>query len=151
MAKDLMKKLPENWLMWAIGILFVMSIMPGQGIKAADQQAIIETDYLCSVSTDCPVCVGGFADATGILESNLTFFEELAYAKCDNNGKCRISEYCLVWGCPTGSYRTNESGGANIPCKSVKTTVLDNTLMKVNENPKLFLGIVVLFIVWLML
>ena len=146
-------ELPKNWLIWAIGILFVMSIMPGEGTKAANQEAVTESEYICNLDTECPTCVGGYSSIpAGTLESNLTFFEELAYAKCDTTiNRCRLSEYCLVWGCPEGSYRVNETGGANIPCVSVKQTLLDNTINKMSANPKLFLGAVVLIAIWLML
>jgi hypothetical protein len=143
-------KLPKNWLIWVIGILFVMSVYPGEGTKAADQQAIIESEYGCSVDTDCPSCVGGFADIpVGALETNLTFYEELAYADCVNS-RCRLSEYCLIWNCPSGSVKINATLGES-PCISVKQTLLDNTIRKASDNPKLFLGVIILVVVYLLL
>jgi len=144
------KKIPKNWLIFLVGILFVMSLIPGEGKKALSQEAIIATDWECNTALDCPICVGGFGNVTGIPESDLSFFEELAYAKCDNNGKCRLSEYCLIWDCPENTFRVNETGG-RVECSSVQRTLLDNTLVKFNENPKLIFGVILLIIVYFML
>lgn len=130
------KKLPKNWLMWAIGILFVMSVMPGEGSKAANQQAIVATQYSCTVDTDCPKCVGG-----GLIDYNASssnFLGELSYADC-LEGVCQMSDACLIWDCPTG---------ADPSCQSIKQTLLDNTFVKFNDNPMLLiltLGLVVAY------
>lgn len=134
------KKLPKNILIWAVGILFIMSIYPGQGEKAASQQAIISTDYTCTEDTDCPTCVGGFTEINeSILVEDFSFFEEIAYAKCET-GTCQLSEFCIVWDC-----------GTDLSCESVKQTLLDNTIAKLRDRPIVFLGIVGLIIAMLML
>lgn len=144
------KKLPKNWLIWLVGLLFVMSVMPGEGEKAANQQAIIATDYTCTEDTDCPTCVGGFTEINGsIAEEDFTFFEEIAYAKCEA-GTCRLSEFCIVWDCPAGSTTLNATGGI-VPCESVKQTLLDNTIAKLRDNPALFLGLIALIAALFML
>lgn len=121
-----MKKLPKNWLLWIIGALFVMSMMPGEGTKASDQQTIVASKYTCTTKDDCPSCVlGGIVEYQ---EINTTFFGELSYAECVG-GVCELSDACIIWDCPPT---------ADPECKSVKQTILDNTIGKVNENPKLF-------------
>jgi len=140
MANFNIKNIKKEHIIWIVGILFFMSIYPGQGTKAVDQQAIVVTDNMCAVDTDCPVCVGGFAKLNDtVKEDELTFFQELSYAKCVS-GKCRLSEYCLVWDC-----------GKSAGCDSVKQTLLDNTLSRLNENPALTLGIVALVVALLLL
>jgi hypothetical protein len=163
-----MKQLPKNWLIWLVGILFVMSVMPSNGTKANDQQAIITSEYICSSDDDCPRCIGGYADITGILEENLTFYEELAFGVCDTSkNRCRLSEYCLVWDCPKSAAletdkecvtaadckegETCPSGKCVAQCQSVRRTLLDNTIGKVRQNPKIFLFIGLGLIAYFML
>ena len=138
MAKFTMKK--EYWL-WIIGILFVMSIMPGEGTKASSQQALVESNYICTSDSQCPKCVGG--GIISINESNTDpgFLEELSYGKCIE-GKCQLSDACLIWDCPVGSDAT---------CKSVKQTLLDNTIGRMNDNPISLFGLIGLAVALLLL
>lgn len=140
------KKLPKNLWLWVVGILFVMSVMPGEGTKAASQQAIVATEYICNEDADCPVCVGG-----GFIEYNESddnFLGELSYAKCVDS-KCELSDACVIWECPSGS--TRDVDGEIIPCKSVKQTILDNTIGKFNDSPAILLLIVGLVLAYIML
>lgn len=142
-------KLPKNAMLWVIGILFAMSVIPGNGEKAADQQAIVVSDYICTTSADCPVCVGaGLFEVNETLGTDLPFGQELSYAECVA-GKCEMSEYCLVWDCPADSMLETEDG--NVACSSIKQTVLDNTIGRLSGNPLLIIGIVGGIIVFLML
>lgn len=129
----------KNIIIWVIIVLFALSILPGEGQKAADQQAIVATEYSCIDDTDCPTCVGGFVTINSTVEEDFTFLEELAYAQCDN-GYCRLSEYCLIWDC-----------GNVEECISVKQTILDNTVVKFQENPIWLLAIIGLIVAYLML
>lgn len=107
-------------------ILFAMSIMPGEGSKAASQQAIKATEFTCQTNDDCPVCVG----------SGLVNDSELN-AQCISN-ECFLSDACLIWDCGTAE-----------DCRSVKSTLLDNTVGRFNENPVLFIvaiGFILAFI-----
>lgn len=132
-------KLKREHIVWLIGALFVMSIWPGTGTKALDQQAIVQTDYACSVPSDCPVCAGGlFGINESKTEAELSFTEELSYASCVG-GTCRLTDLCIVWECPPGSTHLDVEGNV-IPCTSIKQTLLDNTISKMNENPMLFIG-----------
>ena len=138
-----MKK--KNLLLWAIGILFVMSFLPGTGTKAANQQAIVATEYTCSANTDCPVCTG--AGIEKFNETDPTFLGELSYANCvkpsgSSTGVCHLSDACLVWDCPNG---------ASSNCKSIKKTILENTFGLVNKNPLLLIGIIALVVVYFIL
>ena len=124
-------------LMWVIAILFVMSMMPGEGTKAADQQAIVDSTYTCSVDEDCPVCVGA-----GLVDYNETdpgFLGELSYSEC-SGGTCQLSDACLVWDC-------GEAGD----CDSIKQTLLDNTIGRFNDNPTGLIILIGLIIAFLML
>ncbi len=146
MAKKL--KLPKNWIIWLVGIFFIMSVMPGEGTKAEDNQAIVATEYLCSTVDDCPKCTGG-----GLIEFNETaeehgFFEELSFSDCVN-GKCELSDACIVWDCPEGAELETDDGP--VPCESVKQTLLDNTIGRFNENPVMFLLIIGLIVAYFML
>lgn len=127
-------KLNRNMLLWIVGILFIMSVMPGEGTKAASQEAIVSTDYTCNIDSDCPKCVG-----KGLADANATAFPgELSYAACVNH-RCDLSEYCLVWDC--GNSQLANGTSSPIACKSVKRTLLDNTLVKLNQHPMwLFIG-----------
>lgn len=131
------KKFKREWLIWGVLILFAMSVMPGEGTKATDQQAIVETKYICETDEDCPTCIGG-----GLIKYNETepsFFGELSYADC-LNGKCWLSDTCLIWDC-----------GEVEDCKSVKQTILDNTLAKINQRPGLLFAGILLAIAYFML
>lgn len=138
-----MKKLPKNLMLWIIGILFIMSVFPGQGTKAANQQALVMQDYSCETDTDCPKCVGGGIIAYN--ESDSNFFGDLSYAKCDaEKKKCILSDACLVWDC--GDKQTQDG-----TCNSIKKTLLDNTIVKFNENPWIILFIIGLIVAFFML
>ena len=120
--------------MWIVGILFVMSVMPGDGTKAADQQAIVMSEYTCTADKDCPVCVGGGIEKFN--ESDQTFLGELSASQCVNNA-CVLSDACLIWDC-----------GNAADCNSIKKTLLDNTIERANDNPSLLLlggGIIAAF------
>ena len=135
-------KFDKNILLWIVGALFIMSVMPGEGTKAASQQAIVSTNYICNVKEYCPKCVGA-----GLAKANATAFPgELSYADCIDS-RCELSEYCLVWDCGNSQLF---NGTGNAPCKSVKRTLLDNTLVKVNQHPALlFFGLI--FIAYLVI
>lgn len=122
------KKFNKNILLWVIGILFVMSVMPGQGEKiAGDTQAITQSDIACTQDTDCPTCLGkGLSDFN---ESDPTFLGELSFSECNNEGFCDLSEFCITWSC----------GDTQENCESVKQTILDNTILKLRDNPMLTL------------
>jgi Na+-transporting methylmalonyl-CoA/oxaloacetate decarboxylase beta subunit len=118
-------------LLVIVSLLFVLSIIPGQGTKAANQQAIVGTEYTCTSSKDCPVCVG-----SGIEKKDTeSFLYELNSRTCVN-GKCQQSDACLVWDCG------NVAG-----CNSIKQTILDNTIVKINKYPIIiFLAIFLILI-----
>lgn len=137
-------KFDTNKIIVLIALLFIASMIPcdylgsciGNGTKAADQQAIVSTEYTCATDKDCPSCAGG-----GIVKYNETatgasgFFGELSYAKCVS-GVCQLSDSCLVWQCGNSNTTT---------CHSLKQTLLDNTLTKVNQHPgMLILGIILI-------
>lgn len=119
-----------------------MSIMPGEGNKASDQQAIVTTEFSCSKDTDCPTCVGGLdflaANETKPTDE-FTFIEELAYGKCENS-KCQLSDSCLIWDCGTVE-----------DCNSIKKTVLDNTVEKINKRPGLLIFAIIVGVAFFML
>lgn len=132
-------KITQTQMLVVIGILFFMSVLPGEGTKVADQQALVTTDYLCTTVDECPTCVGG-----GISEFNAsdpTTLGELSFTECIE-GRCKMSDACLIWDCPTGAAKLNVSGGAAEECKSVKQTILDNTIQRFNENPVILLLII---------
>lgn len=109
-----------NWIIWVVLAFVAMNFIPGEGTKAADQQAIVSTQYSCATAADCPVCV-----MSGIAEANTTGLGQFSYSAC-TGGKCQLTEYCVVWDCPPS---------ASSNCQSVKRTLLDNTLGKLNQNP----------------
>jgi hypothetical protein len=111
-----------------------MSITPGEGTKVSDQQALVATDYTCSVDEDCPVCIGA-----GFEVEESEFLQELNSKRCIA-GSCELSDACLIWDC----------GNAG-ECQSIKQTVLDNTVGRLNNNPIIFLLIVGLIIAFIML
>lgn len=135
MAKDNRQMI----LIAVIGVLFAMSIIPGQGIKAGNQQAMISyEEYPCTTNADCPTCVGGGIEEYNV--SNPTYLGELSGGYC-SAGKCVLSDSCLIWSCPE----------SQADCKSVKQTLLDNTIGKFNQNPMLLVLIIGLIIAFLML
>ena len=129
----------KNIIVWIVGILFIMSIMPGEGEKIDEtQQSMVDTIYTCDTSSDCPKCVGG-----GIEEFNASdpsFLGELGHATCERE-VCQLSDACLIWDC----------GNTQAECSSVKQTLFDNTIGKFNESPGLFVAILALFAIYLML
>jgi hypothetical protein len=132
-------RLKSKNLIWIFAILLFMSIYPGTGYKAESQQAIVSTDLPCTTYKDCPTCVGGFMEHKEYDPLNRTIFQELSYAKCDG-GVCKLSEYCVYWNC-----------GTQANCTSVKQTLLDNTVGKIQQNPMYLVGIIGLIVVFLML
>jgi len=110
--------------------LFVLTLIPGEGTRASDQQAIVEKDYTCSVDADCPTCVGGIAG------TNVSFFDELSYAKCVN-GKCHLSSSCLNWDC-------NNAGG----CTSIRQSLFDNLIAYFNTHILVLLLMIGLGVAW---
>lgn len=140
-------KISKTQVLWLIGILFVMSVTPGEGTKVSDQQALVTTDYLCTTVDDCPTCVGG-----GIYDYNATdpsFLGELSYVECVG-GRCEMSDACLIWSCPPSAQKLNTTGGL-VDCESVKQTILDNTIQKFNENPVILLLIIGAIVAFIML
>lgn len=126
-------KLVQNVIIALTVIVLGLMLSPGQGMKAQSQQAIVATDYSCNVDKDCPKCVGG-----GVVDYNVSddgFFGELSYAKCLNK-KCQLSDACLLWDC--GGVNTVEPNS----CKSIRQSLLDNTLGKINQNPFMLLLLV---------
>src|SRR3990167_5123685 len=107
-------------------ILFIASVLPGQGTKAANQQAIMATEYTCQKTADCPVCVGA-----GLAEPGQEgFLQELSYSQCVQ-GKCQLSDACLIWDC-------GKSGN----CNSIKQTLFDNTFVKLRDNSFILIVII---------
>lgn len=136
----MVKKFDSKIILWIVGILFVMSLFPGEGTKAASQQAVVNTDYTCTQATDCPTCIRLPVDInTSKAVEEFTFLEELAYAQC-TAGTCELSEYCIVWDC----------GNAE-NCQEVKQTLLDNTIGKLQENPMYAIFGILLIVAYFML
>lgn len=138
-------KFKPNRLIWVIAFFFIMSILPGEGTKAAgDQQAITQSIYVCEQDTDCPTCVGaGFADIDlEKIEAGEFHLGELSFSECNTEvGLCDLSEYCLVWDC----------GPTQQGCDSIKQTILDNTIVRFQENPILLLGAIGLVVAFIFL
>ena len=131
-----------NKVMWIVLAVFAMGIIPGTGFKADDKQAlVVSKDITCGTYKDCPTCMGGFGERTGAaLVENATIFDELAYSQCVG-GKCELSEYCISWSCGTDT----------VHCKSVKQTILDNTIAKLQNNPILVLAVIGGLVMFLLL
>jgi hypothetical protein len=133
----------QHILVYIVLGLFAMNFIQGMGFKAANQQAVkTYTDFSCTTYKDCPTCVGGFSGQSNTYDtSNMTIFDELSYANCVS-GKCQLSEYCITWDCGTQP--------ASV-CPSIKQTLYDNTIAKIQANPMILLFVVAGLIAYLML
>lgn len=130
-------KFHQNRALYVLVALILLSIVPGQGEKVSqDTMSIVKSTYTCHQDSDCPSCVGA-----GIVKYNGTssgYFGELSYQKCIS-GYCHQSDTCMIWAC----------GASQSNCKSIKQTLLDNTITKLNNNPLLYLLIVGLVIAYI--
>lgn len=132
-----MVKFKQKWLIWIIFGVFLLNFIPGTGFKMpGSQQAIVASEFTCSQDSDCPTCVGAqFVD-----EDPATFPGELGVSYC-SAGKCQLSEYCIVWDC----------GDTQQNCDSIRQTILDNTFLRFQQNPTMFILLILGVVAWVML
>lgn len=109
-----------------IGILALMTILPGEGTKRTDigNFATVGTDIQCSSNTDCPTCIDE------VFSVNKT-------SVCVS-GKCTVPDTCLYWDC----------GNAE---KCVRQTILDNTIQKFNQYPWILFALIAVTIIYIIL
>jgi hypothetical protein len=116
-----------------VGVITLLSILPGEGMKAADlnqfgkKTSDVGTEYSCSTVEDCPSCVMDLSD----------FSNETKPMSSCSNGMCTLSDACVIWDC-------NEANN----CHSIRQTLLDNTVQKFNEHPGLLIFLILIGVVY---
>lgn len=121
-----MNKKISTYLLYALGIIVLLMIIPGNGQKmaSADNFAMVNTKFACTSAATCPVCID-------------EVFSANKSATCVS-GKCVLPDTCLYWDC-----------GKTEGCHSIRQTILDNTIQKFNQFPWLLwalIGVIVTYI-----